>query len=118
MPNSLLDRITIPAIGLRLWLTLAALLGSSLNLALLREIWLHTPAAAPVLAALVWLLVLALIPQLLVWGRSWMWGYVGPAWLRLLLGICYVGAAFVGIGIWVLLLLGGVAVGLHSLYSL
>jgi hypothetical protein len=98
-----------------LWLTLVCLIGGILNLALLREIWPHTPAAASVLGVLVWLLMLALLPQLLVWGRRWMWDCVGPSWVRLLLSVCYGAAAFVAIGIWILLLLGGVALGLYSL---
>jgi hypothetical protein len=104
-----------PPLGTRLWLTLACLLGSILNLALLREIWPHTPVAASVLGVLVWLLMLVLLPQLLVWGRRWMWDCVGPAWVRLLLSICYGAAAFVAIGVWLLLLLGGLALGLCSL---
>ncbi|MGI4820634.1 MAG: hypothetical protein ACRYFV_05425 [Janthinobacterium lividum] len=49
-----------------MWLTLVCLIGGILNLALLREIWPHTPAATSVLGVLVWLLMLALLPQLLV----------------------------------------------------
>jgi hypothetical protein len=115
MRNLLLASIIPPPLGTRLWLTVAGLVGGITNLVLLREIWPHTPAAASVLAVLVWLLMLALLPQLLVWGRRWMWDYIGPAWVRLLLSVCYGAAAFVAIGAWVLLLLGGVAAGLHSL---
>jgi hypothetical protein len=113
--KSLLASIIPPPLGTRLWLTLVCLIGGTLNLALLREIWPHTPAAASVLGVLVWLLMLALLPQLLVWGRCWMWGCVGPAWVRLLLSVCYGAAAFVAIGVWLLLLLGGLALGLCSL---
>ena len=92
-------------------------MGSVLNLILRDEIWPTTRAAVPVLAVLIWLLVLVLLPQLLVWGRQWMWDYVGPAWVRLLLGVCYSAAAFVAIGLWVLLLLGGIVAGLYALES-
>jgi hypothetical protein len=98
-----------------LWLTLAGLVGGVLNLALVEEIWPHTPVAASVLTTLLWLLMLALLPQLLVWGRRWMWDYIGPAWMRLLLSICYGAAAFVAIGVWILLLLGGIVAGLRAL---
>jgi hypothetical protein len=113
----LVASIIPPPLGTRLWLMVAGLVGSVLNLALLDEIWPHTRAAAPVLGVLIWLLLLVLLPQLLVWGRRWMWDYVGPAWMRLLLSVCYGAAAFVAIGLWVLLLLSGIVAGLYALKS-
>ncbi len=83
----------LPPLGLRLWLTLAGLAVGVLNLVFLAEIWPHTPAAATTLLVLLWLLVLALLPQATAWAWRWLRAYAGPGWVRVLATAAFLGGA-------------------------
>lgn len=96
-----------PPLGLRLWLTLVGLVVGILNLVLLAELWPHTPAAAVVVLVLVWLLMLALLPQAAEWAWRWLRTYAGPRWVRVLATALFLsGAGVVRVG-WLAVLLGG-----------
>jgi hypothetical protein len=96
-----------PAFGPRLWLTLATGVVGGLNLVFYSEIWPHTPAARPLLSALLWLVVLALPPQLLWWVWRWLRAYTGPGWLRLLATAVFLSGACLVLAGWLAVLAGG-----------
>jgi hypothetical protein len=94
-------------LGLRLWLTLGGLAVGALNLVFLAEIWPHTPAAAVALLVLLWLLVLALLPQAAWWAWRWLRAYAGPGWVRVLAtAVLLSGTCVVLVG-WLAVLVGG-----------
>jgi hypothetical protein len=96
-----------PPLGLRLWLTLGGLAVGALNLVFLAEIWPHTPAAAVALLVLLWLLVLALLPQAAWWAWRWLRAYAGPGWVRVLATAVFLSGACVVLVGWLAVLVGG-----------
>lgn len=96
-----------PAFGPRLWLTLATGAVGGLNLVFFSEVWPHTPAARPLLSALLWLVLLALPPQGLWWAWRWLRAYTGPGWLRLLATAAFLSGACVVLAGWLAVLVGG-----------
>jgi hypothetical protein len=103
----------LPPLGLRLGLTLAGLVVGALNLVFLAEIWPHTPAAAVALLVLLWLLLLALLPQAAWWAWRWLRAYVGPSWVRVLATAAFLGGASVVLLGWLAILVGGPLFFLH-----
>ena len=108
----------LPALGPRLWLTLAGLAVGGLNLAYLAEIWPHTPAAKSVLLTAEWALLLALPPRALWWAWRGLRAYTGPAWLRRLATAVFLGGACLVLAGWCVLLLGGIGASLYGLEKL
>ncbi len=104
---------TLPPLGLRLGLTLAGLAVGVLNLVFLAEVWPHTPAAAVVLLVLLWLLVLALLPQAARWAWRGLRAYAGPGWVRVLATAVFLSGAGVVLVGWLAVLLGGPLFFLH-----
>jgi hypothetical protein len=101
----------LPPLGLRL--TLAGLALGVLNLVFLAEVWPHTPVAATTLLVLLWLLLLALLPQGTWWAWRWLRAYAGPGWVRVLAtAACLGGAGVVLLG-WLAVLVGGPLFFLH-----
>ena len=96
-----------PAFGPRLWLTLAAGAFGGLNLVFFSEIWTHTPAARPLLSALLWLVVVVLPPQGLWWTWRWLRAYTGPGWLRLLVTAVFLSGTCLVLAGWLAVLASG-----------
>ncbi len=107
-----------PGLGIGLWLTLLSLLIGALNLVFLAEIWPGTPAAKSVLLTLEWLLLLALLPQVLWWVWRWLRAYTGPGWLRVLATAVFLSGACVALALWLAVLMGGVGAMLFGLEKL
>ncbi|RZK61622.1 MAG: hypothetical protein EOO59_04600 [Hymenobacter sp.] len=114
----LANLLPLPALGPRLWLTLAGLAIGGLNLVYLTEIWPHTPAAQSLLLKIEWLLLLALPPQVLWWAWRGLRASTGPGWLRGLATAVFLGGACLVLAGWVVLLLGGVGAALYGLENL
>ena len=94
----------LPPLGRRLVFTLLATAAVGLNLLCLPELWPHTPNACRVLAVALWLLGLALVPQLMWWVWRWLRAYTGPGWVRLLATAAYLAGACVALVGWLALL--------------
>lgn len=95
----------LPALGNRLAFTLLAMMAGAFNLVYLQEIWPHTPAAKLVLSVVLWLVGLALLPQLMWWSWRWLRAYTGPGWVQLLATAAYLTGACVALVAWLTLLM-------------
>jgi hypothetical protein len=104
-----------PPLGTRLWLTLLGLAFGALNLAYLAEIWPHTAVAKTALLALEWLLLLAVLPQVLLWAWRWLRAYAGPVWLQVLATAVFLSGFCLAVVLWLAILTGGIGAMLFKL---
>ena len=107
-----------PSLGTRLWLTIGCLAVVGLNLVYKAEIWSYTPHAEQVLMMLEWLLLLAVVPQVLWWAWNWLRAYSGPGWVQLIAKAVFMSGVCVVAAIWLILLVIVAGLAIKMLYKL
>ncbi|GAA4357366.1 hypothetical protein GCM10023185_22020 [Hymenobacter saemangeumensis] len=97
----------LPAVPRRLWLAGIGWVLCAVNLCWRQEIWANTPRASAVLQCSLWLLTLALLPQLALLGWQWLQRWALPHWLQVLAAMAYIGAVGVLVLLWLVVFIGG-----------